>query len=163
MAGVAGAVTVKILDDVLCDPMAYLAEAQRQPFRDLTFGLDTFRGIAASRRDEVDRAAEVETSASSVLSFFRRSPEGQTEPNYVHSDEMMGRFTGIYYMNPEPANGDGTAFWEREGSGWKMARLVPAKFNRLLTFSAGLFHSRALFNNYGQGDGARLVRVIFLR
>lgn len=154
---------IKILDDVLPDPMAYLSEVKRLSFRDLTLGADTFRGIAASHRRDVDRVAESQTNASAVLSFFRRSPEGQLEPNYVHSDEAMGRFTGIYYMNPEPADGDGTAFWVCEGGEWKRDRLVPAKFNRLLTFSAGLHHSRALFNNYGEGDGARLIQVIFLR
>lgn len=154
---------INILDDVLPDPMAYLSKVKRLSFRDLTFGPDTFRGIALSHRGDVDRVAEVQTNALSVLSFFRRSPEGQAEPNYIHSDEAMGTFTGIYYMNPEPANGDGTSFWERDGDKWKMTRLVPAKFNRLLTFSAGLHHSRALFNNYGEGDGARLIQVIFLR
>lgn len=155
--------TIKILDNVLPDPMAYLSEVKRLSFRDLTFGPDTFKGIATSHRDDIDRVAEAETGALSVLSFFRRSPKGQAEPNYVHSDAAMGRFTGIFYLNPEPRDGDGTAFWERYGSEWKMARLVPAKFNRLLTFSAGLHHSRALFDNYGEGDSARLIQVIFLR
>lgn len=155
--------TVKILDNALPDPMAYLSEVKRLSFINVTLGPDTFRGIAPSHRGDVDRMAESETNASAVLSFFRRSPEGQAEPNYIHSDEAMGRFTGIYYMNPQPADGDGTAFWERDGGEWKMTRLVAAKFNRLLTFSAGLHHSRALFNNYGEGDGARLIQVVFLR
>jgi hypothetical protein len=154
---------IKILDDALPDPAAYLVETKRLTFRSLKAGPDTFKGIALSHRGDVDRVAERETGASSVLSFFRKSPHGQVEPNYVHSDEAMGAFTGIYYMNPDPPEGDGTAFWERDGSGWKMVRLVPAKFNRLLTFSAGLHHSRALFDNYGEGDGARLIQVIFLR
>lgn len=155
--------TINVLDDALPDPLAYLSAVRRLPFRDVTLGPDTFRGIALSRRREVDKVAESETNASSVLSFFRRSPAGQVEPNFIHSDEAMGRFTGIFYMNPEPAEGDGTAFWERVGGEWKMVRLVQAKFNRLLTFSAGLHHSRALFDNYGEGDGARLIQVIFLR
>jgi hypothetical protein len=154
---------IEILDNVLPDPTAYLAEVRRLSFKSLTFGPDTFRGIAPSHRGDVDQVAESETGAAAILSFFRRSPAGQVEPNYIHSDEAMGAFTGIYYMNPEPAEGDGTAFWERDGDGWKMARLVPAKFNRLLLFSAELHHSRALFDNYGEGDGARLVQVIFLR
>ncbi|WP_289295857.1 hypothetical protein [uncultured Reyranella sp.] len=154
---------IRILDDVLPDPMGYLSEVRRLPFRNLTFGPDTFRGIAFAHRRDVDRVAELQTGGAAVLSFFRRSPLGQREPNYVHSDEGMGRFTGIYYMNPEPAEGDGTAFWEREGDGWKMVRLVPARFNRLLIFRAALHHSRALFDNYGEGDGARLIQVVFLR
>lgn len=155
--------TIQVLDDVLPNPLAYLAEVKRLPFRDVMLGTDRFKGIALSRRGNVDKAAEAETNAAAFLSFFRRSPEGQIEPNYVHSDEMMGRFTGIYYMNPQPADGDGTAFWEKDGGEWKMTRLVHAKFNRLLTFNADLHHSRALFNNYGEGDGARLIQVIFLR
>lgn len=154
---------IRIVDDALADPMAYLSDVKRLPFRNVTLGPDTFRGIALARRPDVARVAEAETNTSAVLSFFRRSPLGQVEPNYVHSDDAMGAFTGIYYMNPEPPDGDGTAFWEREGSGWKRVRRVPAKFNRLLVFSAGLHHSRALFDNYGEGDGARLIQVIFLR
>lgn len=154
---------IKVLDDALSDPMAYLAEVRRGPFKNVTLGPDTFRGIALSHRRDVDRVAQSQTGSSPVLSFFRRSPLGQVEPNFIHSDEAMGAFTGIYYMNPEPAAGDGTAFWQRDGGEWKMTRLVPAKFNRLLTFSAGLHHSRALFDNYGEGDGARLIQVIFLR
>lgn len=154
--------TIKILDDVLPDPLEYLSEVRRLTFRDLTLGPAVYRGIAAPPRGDVERAAEGQTNAQAVVSFLRKAPKGQTEPNYVHSDEMMGAFTGIYYMNPEPAEGDGTAFWERDGAGWKMIRLVPAKFNRLLTFDAGLHHSRALFHSYGEGDGARLIQVIFL-
>ncbi|WP_428673723.1 DUF6950 family protein [Reyranella sp.] len=154
---------IDVLDDLLPDPMAYLAEVRRLSFGSVTFGPDTFKGIALAHRDDVDRIAETHTRASPALSFFRRSPLGQVEPNYIHCDAGMGDFTGIFYLNPEPAEGDGTAFWERSGDDWKMTRLVPARFNRLLLFTAGLHHSRALFDNYGEGDGARLIQVIFLR
>lgn len=154
---------INILDDVIPDPMAYLAEARLRTFGDAKAGNDTFKGISISRRSDVARVAEAQTGARAVLSFFRRSPLGQVEPNYIHSDETMGDFTGIYYLNPEPAEGDGTAFWKRKGEGWEQTRLVPARFNRLLTFPAYLLHSRAIFENYGQGDGARLIQVIFLR
>lgn len=154
---------IRVLDDVLPEPLVYLSAARKLAFRNLTFGPDTFRGIAHAHRRDVAEIAEAEIGARAVLSFFRRSPLGQAEPNYVHSDETMGRFTGIYYMTPEPPMGDGTAFWERDGDGWKMKQLVPAKFNRLAIFDAHLPHSRALFDNYGEGDRARLIQVIFLR
>lgn len=153
---------IQVLDDVLPDPHAYRIEALAQPFKDVTLGPDTFRGIAACPRGDLAAVAETACGASPVLSFFRKSPEGQREPNYVHSDEMMGRFTAIYYMNPEPADGDGTIFWERDGDDWRPIRLVEAKFNRLLIFDAILPHSRALIDNYGQGDGSRLIQVVFL-
>jgi len=154
---------IELVDDVLADPAAYLAGVQRRTFSDVQAGRDTFKGISVSGGGPVERFAEQRTGARSVLSFFRRSPLGQVEPNFVHSDEAMGRFTGIFYLNPDPPEGDGTVFWERDGADWKHVRLVSAKFNRLLIFDAGLHHSRALFDNYGQGDSARLIQVIFLR
>lgn len=154
---------IRILDDALPDPVAYLAEARQRPYRDLTFGPDIFRGIAYAHRRDVAEIVEAQTGARAVLSFFRRSPLGQAEPNYVHSDETMGRFSAIYYMNPDPPEGDGTKFWQRDGDGWTMTRHVEARFNRLLIFDAGLPHSRAIFDNYGEGDDARLIQVLFLR
>jgi hypothetical protein len=62
-----------------------------------------------------------------------------------------------------PPEGDGTKFWERGGAGWTETRLVLGRFNRLLIFDAALPHSRAIFENYGEGDDARLIQVIFLR
>jgi hypothetical protein len=49
------------------------------------------------------------------------------------------------------------------GAGWTETRLVLGRFNRLLIFDAALPHSRAIFENYGEGDDARLIQVIFLR
>ncbi len=155
---------IKIIDDVLPDPHAYLSDVRQLAFKDRAVGKDLFKGIALpTRKGEVELFSEAWTGADCSLSFFRKSPKGQEEPNFIHCDEAMGKFTGIYYMNPEPAEGDGTAFWEKEGEEWKMTRLVPAKFNRLLLFSAELHHSRAIFDNYGEGEGARLIQVIFLR
>lgn len=154
---------ITVLDDVLDDPHAYRAQALAQDFRDVTIGPDTFRGIAPCPSGDVAAAAAEALGAEPVLSFFRKSPAGQHEPNFVHSDEGMGRFTGIFYLNPTPPRGDGTTFYERRGEGWTSAQHVPARFNRLLLFSAEIPHSRALFDNYGQGDEARLIQVVFLR
>lgn len=154
---------IEILDDVLPDPMAYLYEVRWRRFGEVAAGPDTFKGISIIKGSVIERIAEWKTGAGAVLSFFRKSPAGQIEPNWIHSDEAMGQFTGIYYLNPDPPEGDGTAFWERDGETWKMTRLVPAKFNRLLIFDAGMDHSRALLENYGEGDDARLIQVVFLR
>ncbi len=155
---------IQVIDDVLADPHAYRIQALAQDFRDVTIGPDTFRGIAPCPEPDVTAAAvEALPNAEPVLTFFRKSPAGQHEPNFVHSDEGMGNFTGIYYMNPDPPEGDGTTFWERNGHEWRPKQHVPARFNRLLLFSARIPHSRAIFDNYGQGDGARLIQVVFLR
>lgn len=154
---------IRVLDDALPDPLAYLADARQRPYRDQTFGPDTFHGIAYPCRRDVAEIVEAHTRARVWFTVFRRSPLGQVEPNYIHSDETMGRFSGIYYMNTDPPEGDGTKFWQRDGDGWKMTRHVEARFNRLLIFDSGLTHSRAIFDNYGEGDGARLIQVLFLR
>lgn len=154
---------IRVLDDVLSDPHAYRTQALAQDFRDVTIGPDTFRGIAPCQEGDVAAAAAGASGAEPVLTFFRKSPHGQIEPNYVHSDHEMGAFTGIYYMNPEPPAGDGTTFWQRVADEWAETERVEARFNRLLLFSTDLAHSRSIFENYGRGDEARLIQVVFLR
>lgn len=176
---------IQVFDNVLPDPHGYREAVLGLPFADLTIAGQTFRGIAygnwqlAERLEELYRDPQGLCIAQPALTFFRRSPAGQEEPNYIHSDAEMGLWTGIYYMNPTPLLGDGTHFWERMSSGaisgpwsevqeaakdlslWRMWRRVEAKFNRLLVFRSDLFHSRALMENYGEGDDSRLVQVVF--
>ncbi len=177
---------VRVYDDVLPDPERYRDWALSQPFRTLTFGAATFHGIAAC--DDPTLSAWVRErypQAEPGVTFFRRSPSGQVEPNYIHTDRDMGSWTGILYLNPTPADGDGTTFWRRRDTGasasiavtpdeirqewgewrnpalWEPIATIGAKLNRLLLFSAPLFHSRALPGNYGHGDTARLTQVLF--
>lgn len=171
--------TLLVFDDVLSDPVGYRQQALEREFADITLGADTFRGIAFAWDDTLLEAV-VERFGSSRLtmpSFFRRSPLGQAEPNYIHSDKGEGEWTALLYLNPTPAKGDGTTFWARltdnaiggdfeqdearDLSRWAPWEKVDAKFNRLLVFRSELFHSRALFDNYGVGEGARLVQVAF--
>lgn len=178
---------ILVFDDVLPDPHGYRAEALGLEYRDVTIGPDTFRGIAQVHGSLLEGAAcgllgdpQGYFTPIVALSFFRRSPAGQPEPNYIHSDDGMGLWTGIYYLNPTPLLGDGTHFWERTASGaiggawdaetqaaardlslWRLRRRVEAKFNRLLVFKSDLFHSRALLENYGTGDASRLTQVTF--
>ena len=174
---------IRVYDDVLPDPMEYRRRALARPFGDVTLGPDTFRGIATPPDNRLtDRFAALRPALSPVMSFLRKSPEGQPEPNFIHSDADMGTATGIYYMNPDPAQGDGTAFWRlsRSGAiggawtpeiaeaaksedGWTRWNSVEACFNRLVVFPADWFHSRALLDNYGSEDKARLIQVVFAR
>lgn len=173
-----------VLDEVLPDPVRYRDAALALPFGTVTFGDDTFRGIAAAHRPDLPIAFEraVPEPIEPTLSFFRLSPLGQPEPTYLHSDAAMGDWTGILYLNPDPPDGDGTVFWERLSTGhrygpwdasveraakdlslWSPWHLVAARFNRLVIFRSDLFHSRALPGNYGDGDAARLIQVVFGR
>lgn len=172
--------SVLVLDDFMVLPRSYRDEALRHQFKRIDFGHIAFEGIAQASLNRglpiflQDRFPHL----TPKLSVFRKSPYGQVEPNFIHCDIGLGDWTAVLYLNPHPAKGDGTDFWIhnsgaisgtpefaveafKEDSSGEIWRHVEAKFNRLLLFSAGLFHSRSLFNNYGEGDDARLIQVVF--
>jgi len=175
-----------VCDDVLADPLGYRAAVLAKPFNDVVFGPHIFHGIQIAD-DETFPAWIVERcpQLTPTLSFFRQSPAGQREPNYVHTDRDMGEWTAILYLNPRPAAGDGTMFWRHRDTGalgsevsddtalleeqqaWRDLRLwepvgrIDAKLGRAIVFPADRFHSRRLPHNYGTGDDARLVQVVF--
>lgn len=165
---------IRIIDDFVKDPLTYRKYALSSVFGSVPDGTGkTFRGIAHINQDYdfgVAGICERFPEAMPKTSFFRKSPIGQVEPNDIHSDEEMGDWTGILYLNPRPPQPDGTVFWSndanwreegRERVFFKAICRVPARFNRMLLFQADLLHSRAIVDNYGEGDGARLIQVIF--
>ncbi len=174
---------IQIYDDVLSDPEGYRAKALAQPFGDVTVGAATFKGIAPVPDDSLLSWLTAKVGdVGPVTTFLRVSPAGQPEPNYIHTDQDMGAWTGILYLNPSPAEGDGTTFWRHRDTGetrshdatmaeallwrdqtqWEPVHTVAARFNRLLMFPAPLFHSRAIFENYGaSAEDARLIQVMF--
>jgi hypothetical protein len=181
---------VHVHDHLLYDPKGYRDFALALPYHDIVIGEDIFRGIAPTddpRLPTLLRALygddlQVTLSGVDGLSFFRKSPRGQLEPNYIHSDAAMGDVTAILYLHPAPPPGDGTTFWERTATGhtygpwddetaraakdlrlWTPWRTVPAQFGRLLVFRSDLFHSRAIPENYGEDQDARLTQVAFAR
>lgn len=98
----------------------------------------------------------------------------------LHTDASMGTWTALLYLNPQPPEGDGTAFYRHRATGatgstddaeaadwldaeqWERIGLVEGRFNRLLLFSSGLFHARAIPENYGTDrDSARLLQICF--
>lgn len=177
-----------VFDDVLTDPAAYRAAVLRRPFQTVTFGPDlAFHGIQLAEDDPafVRWIGKEFPDLVPTLSFFRQSPAGQIEPNFVHTDRDMGDWTALLYLNPDPAAGDGTTFWRHLPTGaiasesndlearlaeqaawhdvtqWALVAHVAAAFGRAVLFRSGLFHSRAIVENYGAGDDARLIQVVF--
>lgn len=176
---------IRVFDDFLADPETYRRAALEREYKSYEFpevGV-TFHGIAQPAPAEVPlRLVKAFPGITPTLSFFRRSPAGQEEPHFIHTDADMGDWTALLYLNPDPPPEDGTAFWihkptgERENAAphlrsaegmtpspdlWMRWRTVRAKFNRLVIFPAAYFHSRAIFNNWGEDDGARLTQVTF--
>lgn len=167
---------VIVQDDVVIDPRDYLRVALSMKYSDVVVAGEVFKGIAPVDywKDGLRSFALHEFNYEPTLSFFRRSEVGQSEPHYIHHDAMMGDWTAILYLNPEPHPGDGTIFWEHRSSLWggDVAHMddarnfterfrVKAKFNRAVIFPSKWFHSRALFDNYGHGADARLIQVAF--
>lgn len=172
---------IRIFDDFLPDPTAYREQALRGEFRSFDFPECTFHGISFPAPALVpEMISEMMPGAVPNLSFFRKSPKGQEEPHYIHTDVDMGRWSAILYLNEQPESGDGTAFWTHNESGrigsmiphefstpgksaegWTRRRWVEGKFNRLMVFSSDLFHSRSIFDNWGENMTARLTQVTF--
>jgi hypothetical protein len=172
---------LEVWDDVVPDPVAYRAAALALPFGSVTVGAQTFHGIALAPAWATD--ALTPWFDDLTLSLFRLSPAGQVEPTFIHADGMMGAWTAILYLNPDPPAGDGTSFWRHKATGaiesgddglldqrpdgadpatWERWQTVPAAWNRLVRFPSAWWHSRALVANYGATvDTARLIHVSF--
>jgi RimJ/RimL family protein N-acetyltransferase len=179
---------ITVIDDVLPDVDRYRADILNHPFGDVRMSPEVvFHGIAPVDDTLAQWIEQRFPQLKPQLSFARRSPEGQDEPNFIHTDRDMGEWTGIYYLTADPAPGDGTTFWRwrktgaigshavtedeffeewaawRDREQWEPWRVVSAKPNRLVLFPAPYFHSRALEDNYGaaESETARLIQVVF--
>lgn len=158
---------IYVHDDVMSWPVEYRERALQRTFGTFL----NFRGIAPCDNGAFPFwLSQAFDGLSPSLSFFRRSPRMQEEPNFVHTDADMGDWTAILYLTPEPPDDDGTVFYDYpagEVFGWKNPPVplgslrVPARFNRAVVFPASLYHSRAIPENYGDGDAARLTQVMF--
>lgn len=174
---------IQVFDHVLPDPLAYRQSALAHSFETVEVAPGVlFRGIALTGNPTLSTfIAEHFPSLEPTLTFFRRSPAGQLEPNYIHTDRDMGEWTAILYLNPQPPSGDGTIFWRHKATGaleskadeelcvwrdrsqWEPVEEVEARFGRIAVFPAARFHSRSLLENYGEGNEARLIQVMFGR
>lgn len=177
---------IQVIDDVLPDIEAYRAAVLQGPFQTMVEGVAAFHGIGPAPDDSLPQWVEAHfPGVARTLTFTRQSPAGQLEPHYVHSDRSMGDWTAILYLTENAPPGDGTTFWydretganasetttiedyAAEGTAWAdQARWVPwyrvpAQLNRLVMFPAPYYHSRSLVENYGTGDTARLIQVVF--
>jgi hypothetical protein len=179
---------VHVYDDVLDEPDAVRAAILGVPAQCIDFGGgQVFHGIRLLPADALVpflgalRVFAAGMSIGPFPPFARQSPAGQLEPNDVHSDAGHGQRTALLYLNPTPADCDGTVFWQRKATGavrgpwdadceadshdrsaWAPWRTVDARYNRLLLFEADYFHGRRIVENYGAGDEARLIVVAFL-
>lgn len=171
---------IRVFDNFLDNPDEYREEALKLNYRTYDFPNCSFHGIALSGMTAIVTDKLENVGLKPELSFFRKSPLGQVEPHFIHSDVDMGEWSAILYLNPNPPAGDGTAFWTlvatgdiesmipherseegRDPKNFDLRCSVQAQFNRLLMFPSSYFHSRRIHDNWGDGADARLTQVTF--
>lgn len=148
-------------DNVLSSPVDYVDEAISIGFYDVTIGDQTFKNIQARGDDEFSRVVNgLMPNYEINYNFIRQSPLNQDEPNFIHKDDMMGEITIVLYLNEKHPDNDGTTIYDQDG---KAMCVLYSKFNRMVGFSSDSPHSRNIFENFGEGNDARLIQVMFLR
>lgn len=151
-----------VVENVLKYPNEYISDIHIHGFEDLADGEHIFRNIQP-RGDNDDFAKlvlELFPDYVVAFNFVRKSPLNQQEPNFIHSDEMMGDITCILYLNEMSPAEDGTTIYDDDKN--PLVK-VYSKYNRMVAFSSDMLHSRNIFENFGEGQSARLIQVIFLR
>lgn len=149
-----------LIDDLLDDVNAHVADVLSNDFIDVNDGVSTFKNIQDRKSDIVSESIlPLFKDFDVAYNFVRRSPEGQEDPNFIHSDEMMGDLTCLLYLNEERPGEDGTTMYDED----ETSKIIfKSKLNRMIIFDSLLKHSRNIFNNFGSDERSRLVQVIFL-
>ena len=150
-------------DGVLDNPEQYVKEILNNEFVEVCDGVNTFKNLQP--RDHNDEFAQevlhvVGPGYNVAWNFVRCSPLDQEEPNFIHTDEMMGDLTAILYLSKDAPEEDGTTIYDETG---KKSFVVHSAFNRMIVFDSKLPHSRNIFENFGDGETARLIQVAFLK
>ena len=153
---------ISIHDDIIYDVDAYVADIQKGNFEDISDGASIFKNIQI--RDNSDEFAKLVMYLFNEykinFNFVRKSQLNQEEPNFIHSDEMMGDITCVLYLNKKHPKDDGTTIYNTD--------LTPklrmySMYNRMICFDSSELHSRNIFENFGMVDDSRLIQVIFLK
>ena len=149
-------------DNIIKDPLSYVSDIHLHGFQDVADGEYTFKNIQP--RDKNDEFAkyvsELFLGYKVDLNFIRKSLLNQEEPNFVHTDEMMGDITCLLYLNEQAPEDDGTTVYDEDK---KALITMYSKFNRMIAFNSDAPYSRNLFHNFGEAETARLVQIIFLK
>ena len=154
--------TIITIDDVLKEPKAYVRDIFDYGFQDVVDGDKVFKNIQP--RDNSDAFAKfvkfIFPNYNIIYNFIRQSPLNQEEPNFIHTDEMMGDITVILYLSKNSPDDDGTIIYDER---YKPLCRLYSKFNRMVAFLSSMPHSRSIPENFGHGEEARLIQVIFLK
>jgi hypothetical protein len=150
-----------LMDNVLPNIDKYVDRIYQERFYEFKDGGNLFKNIQIRPSNDLfcKFLSSLFPKCYVSLNIVRRSPYMQEEPNFVHTDEEMGDFTCMLYLNKNAPDDDGTTIYDNEG---KPSMVVKSKYNRMFCFDSRLPHSRNLYENFGEGRDARLVQVVFL-
>tara|TARA_B110000977_G_scaffold199432_1_gene286803 strand:- start:6429 stop:6905 length:477 start_codon:yes stop_codon:yes gene_type:complete len=147
-------------NNVLSDPDLYVNDILKNGFYDFQDGDNIFKNVCLRAEDLFSSFLNKKYPDYNVaLNFVRQSHINQEEPNYIHSDEMMGDLTAILYLNKIHPKDYGTTLYFDNKS---IENMYLAKYNSCLVFNSNRLHSRNLEKNFGEGDDSRLIQVVFL-
>lgn len=151
-----------VIDDVIRDIDSYVEEILAGEFKEESDGAAIFKGIQVRpHNDELaSYALAIFPECEVAYNFVRQSPLYQEEPTFVHSDKAMADITVILYLNKEAPQRDGTTIYNNDEI---KDAVIYSKYNRMLAFNSDALHSRNIFQNFGEGDDARLIQVVFLK
>lgn len=152
---------ISIYDNVIKDPDTYVKNILDTGFVDVTDTISVFKGIQQRNDDEAEKfiMSILGDGYRMEYNFIRQSPYMQDEPNYIHSDEVMGDVTVLLYLNKIHPEHAGTTIYDENQNKKFTAHM---RYNRMLVFESRELHSRNIKENFGVEDGSRLVQVMFL-
>jgi hypothetical protein len=109
--------------------------------------------------------------------FMRLSTEGTTPPHWAHSDESMGRYSLMLYLNRAEHAKGGTALlrhrdgepdievWARDTNlpeQWEILSVCEMRPNRAFIFRSELWHAALPIGGFGKdATNGRLVLTVF--
>ncbi len=157
-------VSVDILDDFLEDVDEHVKEVLSSPFEDIQDGGNVFKNIQLRYIDIVsEKLLDLYPGYKVNFNLTRKSPKDQDEPNFIHHDSMMGELTAILYLNKRHPSDEGTKLYFTNADGsYDDSVFMNMRYNRMIVFPSYVHHSRAVIENFGNGDSSRLVQVLFL-
>ena len=154
------------IDNVIKNPDSYVDDILSKDFVDYNDSVNTFKGIQPRNDDEFENFVKnyfnikLSMKFDTAYNFVRQSPFMQIEPNFIHTDEMMGDITAILYLNKFHPDNEGTIIYDESHN---PMCTVHMKYNRAVVLSSRVPHSRAVLENFGEGSDSRLIQVLFLK
>lgn len=114
--------------------------------------------------------------------FMRKSPAGVPVPHKFHTDNSMGEFSMMIYLQDNPRAGTALAYHKELGinqapndneklektikdcnddSKWQIYKLAKMVKNKAVIFDSRLFHVALPIGGFGEGEESRVVLTCF--